>query len=277
MVVLLISLAMSACSAVPDGRKPLEFELRDNAVIVSVTIGQQGQFRFLLDTGASRSVITSQLAARLGTTIVSRRLVVTPAGQSVRPVAGVTLALGDRPPVGVTATIVDDDELLRGGVVVDGILGQDVLAPLVYTIDYRRRLIFWDALSTAPPAARLPLEFDEGRALVTLSGRSDASPPLRLIPDSGADSLVLFARSGRQLPTLTPLDVGLLRTLSGQQLVRKVMLHRLQVGAVDLQEHAAVVMAEGNHPFPPGDGLLPLHLFSRVTFNGPAGYLTVSR
>jgi predicted aspartyl protease len=274
MLMVFMSAALSACSAVADGSKPLAFTLRGHEIIVPVTISGTGPFRFLLDTGASRSVIASRVAAALELTVRARTVMITPAGHAVRPVVSVTLRLGDRPPVPVTATVAND-EMLQADV--DGIVGQDVLSTLVYTIDYRRRTLYWDDCAHAQSNHRLVLTVIDGRALVTLSAQTGTPEPLQFIPDTAADNVVLFARPGQQLPSLTPLDVGVLRTLAGQQLVRRVLIDALTVGGVVLRQQSAVILAGEDRPLLPGAGLLPLHLFSRVTLNGPAGYLTVSR
>jgi hypothetical protein len=258
-----------------EGRKPQPFELRENAIIVSADAGGEA-FRFLLDTGASRSVVSERLATRVGTPHPSRTLMVTPVGQVVRPSAAVWLRLGSGTPMQVIATVAVDEDLAQTGIAVDGIIGQDVLSSLVYTIDYACRVIWWAGVDTRP-ADRLQLEFADGRALVTIPPQQGLEQALRLIPDTGADALVLFKRRGGRLPAFTPGDVGTLRTLTGHQLVRRVVLERLQLGGATLQDHEAVVLAAGSHPVLEGDGLLPLHVFSRVTFNGPERYMAVEK
>ena len=272
----LMSVALTACAATVDGSKPLVFDRRDNQIVVPVSVSGSRPFRFLLDTGASRSLLSARVALEAGARANLRTVMITPAGRSVQPAAAVTLQLGEHAPFAVTATVVPDEEL-GGTAMVDGIVGQDVLNALVYTIDYKTKTIVWHA-SANPECAerRVPLEIAGGRAIVTISVEG-VGEPLRLIPDTGADSLVLFARRDRQLPALTPMNVGMLRTLAGHRLVRRVLLDGLTVGGVDLRGQSAVVLAESDATLPAGDGLLPLHLFSRVTINGPAGYITVTR
>ena len=277
MLVMLLSFAVSACAAPAVGSKPLPFQLRNNAIIVPVEIPGAGEFRFLLDTGASRSIISERLSLRLALLTGPRTLMITPVGHVVRPSAPMSLRVGDHDAVEVAATIVPDETLSRAGVAIDGILAQDVLGSLVYTIDYVRRVIEWDSPAPAGERERIPLQFDDGRALLTIPAQPGVTRPLRLIPDTGADALVFFARRGRPLPAFTPRDVGTMRTLAGFQVVRRVTLDRLQVGAVVLDESDALVMDDYDEGFPGSDGLLPLHLFSRVTFNGPEGYLTVEK
>jgi predicted aspartyl protease len=260
---------------VADGSKPLAFELRGHGIIIPVSVSGAGPFRFLLDTGASRSMIAASVAKRLSVPVRARTMMITPAGHSIRPVAAVTLRLGARSAVPVTATVAADDEL--AGTRVDGIVGQDVLSGLVYTIDYSRRQIFWDDTMPEADERRLELQFTNGRALVIIPPQAGMPHPLQLIPDTGADHVVLFTRRGRELPPFTPLDIGLLRTLAGQQLVRRVLIDALNVGGVDLLRQSAVILPSDAEALSLADGLLPLHLFSRVTVNGPERYLSVAR
>ena len=280
MVTLLMSMAsiaLSACSAPADGSKPLPFHLIDNAVVVSVMVAGEGPFRFLLDTGASRSVVSESVVRRLRPMVITRTRMVTPAGHSIRPVVSVQLTMGGRRPDRVSATVVADEDLAATGVKVDGIVGQDVLASFVYTIDYSKRTISWHTDASVPEGERLPLEFADGRVLVALAHDSGAADSLRLIPDTGSDALVLFARRGRTLPALITLDVALLRSLSGKQLVRRALLSHLSIGTVTLRDHPAIILGEGAHDLPGGDGLLPLHIFSRVTINGPERFMVVQK
>jgi hypothetical protein len=275
MVPLLMSLAVSACSALADPGKPLLFTLIDNAIVVPVTVSGQGPFRFLLDTGSSRSALSESLTKQLRPIVVSRTQMLTPVGHSIRPIVSVQLGLGALAPVRVAATVVDDDDLEN--VRVDGIVGQDVLASLAYSIDYRNRTISWHSRTPAAIGDRLPLEFAGGSLLVAITADGGVSEPLRLIPDTGSDALVLFERGDRPLPALTPLDVGLLRTLSGKQLVRRVLVNDFRLGDVTLRDQPAVVLGGKSVTLPVGDGLLPLHLFSRVTINGPGRYMVVQK
>lgn len=158
---------------------------------------------------------------------------------------------------------------------VDGVIGQDVLAGLVFTIDYRRRQISWhgDTAPERPLGTRLPLQVTSGRLLVTLPQASDPAGGLRLVPDSGADVLVLLTHTGRPLPFVTPLDTVPVRGVSGILAARRVLVQNLEVGTIRLADQVAVLLdgtAAGGYM---GDGLLPLRLFARVTFNAGAGYV----
>jgi predicted aspartyl protease len=265
---LVVGLVFGLVSSVPSAMAPLPFRVVNTSdLIVPVMLDGQGPFRFLFDTGSTRTTVSAKIAHRLGLRPVGTTVMVTPAGRSTRPVALLErLTVGAAGPTSVLAMIVPDDDLGDG---IDGLVGQDVLAALIYTIDYARRHVVWHPFGgDHVPGVRLPLEFTEGRPMVSLRQRGGKYAALQLIPDSGADALVLFARSDRALPSLTPLDIGGLRTLSGQQLVRRVLVDDLDVGAIRLRDQIAVIVNRPEADAPVGDGLLPLHLFARVTFDG---------
>ena len=249
------------------------FQLRgETDIVIPVTIGGQGPFRFLLDTGSSRSAVTRGIAQRLDRRPTGYTRVVTPSGESMRtviPLDGVSLGWG--PPASIVAMIARADDLPSD---IDGLIGQDVLRLRTYTIDYGHRRVLWHTDTSALAGARLPLEWREERFIVSLPQHSNTHE-LRLIPDSGSDGWVFFARPNRPLPALTPLDTVGLRTLSGPRLLRRVLMDRIDIGAVTLLNQLATLVEKPGADGPFEDGLLPLHVFTRVTFNGPEGYLAV--
>jgi hypothetical protein len=251
------------------------FQLRgETDIVVPVTINGQGPFRFLLDTGSSRSAITRATAARLSRRPTGYTTVVTPSGRSLRTLLPIErLSLEGGPTASVVAMITGADDLASG---IEGVIGQDVLRPRVYTIDYRRREVVWH--DDAPPVngVRLALEWQQERVVVTLPQKSPARE-LRLMPDSGTDGWVFFSRPNRPLPARTPLDTVGLRTLSGPRLLRRVLIDRIDVGTFTFRDQLATLIEQRDADGLLEDGLLPLHLFTRVTFNGPQGYLMLSR
>ena len=58
---------------------------------------------------------------------------------------------------------------------------------------------------------------------------------------------------------------------------RGAVLRELQVGAVTLRDQPAVVLVREDSSAVEADGLMPLHAFSRVSFNHSEGYLVVTK
>ena len=251
------------------------FELLDDgSLIVPVTIGGTTGYRFLVDTGSSRTVISTRLWQSLRRPVVASTVMVTPAGRDLAYIVRLErFGVGSLVPVDVDAAVMPA-ERYAAGQRVDGLIGQDVLAKAIYTIDYRAREIRWHQPGEPFDGVRLPLDVCADRVLVRLAQRDGDQRPLALIPDSGSDALVLFAHASDKL-RFTLLDVDVLRSLSGTRLVRRVRIDEVIVGDTRLHDSPAVIVDSQESSALMGDGLLPLHVFSRVTFNVRERYLIV--
>jgi hypothetical protein len=99
---------------------------------------------------------------------------------------------------------------------------------------------------------------------------------LRLVPDSGAASLLLFAPQ-TALPVTPRPSLATLTTMSGQTDVRMATVRELHVGSLTLRDVPAVVAERDRSEPVEVDGLLPLHLFDRVTVDGPGKRLILQK
>lgn len=271
--ILMLAILPAEASGSRESTTPFDL-LEDGSLIVPVTIGGTGPYRFMIDTGSSRTVITSRLWRTLRRPVIARTQMVMPSGRTEAFVVRLDgIAVAGQPAVSVAAAVMPAEHYAAGQQV-DGLIGQDVLASAVYTIDYERSAIVWHAPGALLPGVRLPLSVRGHRVLVSLSQRDDDPQPLALIPDSGADGLVLFAHAKDKV-SMTPLDVGVLSGLHGTRLVRRANVESLIVGTTRLRDPNAVVLDTGESEDLMGDGLLPLHAFSQVTFNVAERYLIV--
>lgn len=242
-------------------------------LLILVAINGTGPHQMLLDTGASHSSISEELARAVNAVPVARALVSTPAGDRERLV--VRIDRFDVGPIAVaaTATAIPAQDLRLAGEIA-GVLGQDVLAGLRYTIDYQRHRIVWNdrhELDGRGTIAVLPMAFRDGLPVVDIP---QGESMLRLVADSGAGGLVLFEGPESDLPAMTP-DGGLVRvdTFHGTTMARSVRIERFRVGVSTYRDYPAVLLQRTSEPAHRGDGLLPLHIFNRVTFDGPGGRL----
>lgn len=255
---------------------PIRFTLdEEGAVVVSVQIGAAGSFQFLLDSGSSHTAVTPETAARLGARPVAKAEVVSAAGRCMAAVAPLgRVTLGTASIDGLLATITDAAQLARAGRHLDGVLGQDFLRHFVYTIDYRRRRLTWDDDEHAS-ASRLALEEEGGRFLVR-APQHDGSIR-RLVPDSGSSHVVVFERQGRDVPfALVPAGRAWLDTLTTRREVYLSRVRRLTIGNATLRDVMASVVPAMDPDAPGGDGLLPLHIFARVTINARERWMAVT-
>jgi predicted aspartyl protease len=265
--------AASAATTLPFALTP------QGGIVVPVSVNGGAPVLFLLDTGSTASLISSELAAGAGAPIVARTTLTSAGGQMNAVVVRIEhLAIGGVSASGVLATVASTcglnlSDVAAGARPVQGVIGQDVLAPLRYTIDYHGHHIVWhDGPVQVPRRAMVfDLEPHDDRFLIRLPQEHVV---LRLVPDTGADGLVLFHADGLGLPNLTTGDTVGLTGLGGTRTARRVRVPTLRIGSTTMSNVAAVVVA-GEPPSPATDGLLPLHRFARVTFNGPERQLVI--
>lgn len=243
------------------------FRLGDQGgVIVPVTLNGQGPFLMLLDTGATHSAISEKVRRIVGAPFVAKTTVIAPASSTIRPVAAIEQWSFGPITVGVVLPSVVADGAFDGEGTIDGLIGQDVLAGLRYTIDFRRRIIDWRDQPTKDGIS-LHLTFERGRFLIALPHERST---VRLVPDSGAGAIVLFELAGRMpLEVLETGQTADLSTADARMPARRVKIRELRLGSRTIRNLAAVAIPRSDHDPAEGDGLLPLHLFDRVTFDGP--------
>ena len=259
-------------------RADLPFHLTPRGgVIVRVNLDAGGAIPFLLDTGANGSAISESLVTSLRLPIVAKTTVASAIGQKVRLVTRIEhLAMGGVSVNDVLATVMPDEDFAlpdTDGGRVRGIVGQDVLAALRYTIDYRaRRIMFRDLAGEVPRHADvLTLEPCDDRFLVVLP---QGGSTLRLVPDSGSEGLVFFRQVDRAESPITLTSRAMLSGVTGSRQAMMGRLNVLRIGETRLTD-VPVVIVDRAATTQSADGLLPLHIFARVTFNGPERQLVI--
>ena len=237
-------------------------------VIVRVMLNGQGPFMMLLDTGASHSAISEPVAATIGASAVARSTVITATGESPRMIVAIDrLTVGPISAEHILPSVVPARAFDEDGTI-HGLIGQDVLATLRYTLDFRRRQVEWHDSSPEHGGTTLALAFEHGRFLVTVPQRGTT---VRLVPDSGAGPFVIYESAGRTaFDTRETGSTAELRSANERRAARHVRMRELRLGDRTLRNVTAIAISRPTvHPAE-GDGLLPLHLFDRVTFDGPA-------
>lgn len=252
---------------------------RAGEVVVPVHIGGRGPFRFILDTGSSHTAVSDALTAALGAEPVAKAPVSATVGTMMRIVVRLTdVTVGSAHVDSLLATSVPADPTGILGNDASGILGQDFLSQFDYTIDYRSRRLLWNDDGRREQGMRLALEPSEGRFLVRLPQDAGCRCAVRMVPDSGADGFVLFTGTDAdRLPVDAGVDAVRVTTLAGEGIARAVVLKALRVGPARLWNQPAARVTRPQGGADEGDGLLPLHLFARVSFNHHEGYMTVER
>ena len=111
----------------------------------------------------------------------------------------------------------------------------------------------------------MPIEVTENRMMIASEAQSVGHASLRLVIDSGANSVVLMPRASQRL-SLTTHERGLEVTSSGQVGFQVGRVQVLRVGSQ--QFHDIVVALPATDPTELiGDGLLPTDLFQSLYVN----------
>jgi len=262
----LMAFASVPHAAVSERPEFTPFEPGRSDIVVAARLNGRGPFRFLLDTGSTHTAMSAETAEAIGAPVVAKAALGSAAGSRETLVVRVkSLEVGPVSVPNLLASVIELTEI-PGGSTIDGVIGHDALGSLRYTIDFRRRRVVWppsDAIEARGSAVEL--QVSGGRFLIALPQRQSL---LRLVPDSGAASLLLFAPHA-SLPVTTLPTLATLTTTSGHTDVRMATVRELRVGSLLLRDVPAVVAERDRSEPVEVDGLLPLHLFDRVTVDGP--------
>src|SRR5205085_7505778 len=126
----------AAAQAVEAGSVP--FTTSNNVIILPVTVNGSPPLDFILDTGASGTVISEDAAARLKLAPGKKGGTTTQGGEVDSSALGkADLAVGRMPIGSIDLTAIDMRPLYAGfGRRIDGILGYDVFARFTVAINY---------------------------------------------------------------------------------------------------------------------------------------------
>jgi hypothetical protein len=268
LLLLTVFLACSVAALAKPTEGTLRFDLyKGYLVVVHGSAGPVKGLNFLLDTGTNPTMLDARLAAKL-------HLERTPA--NVRVVSGNAqaeraivpeLIMGPVEKTDVPVYIGDLSFLQNAlPIQIDGLIGLDTLGENAFLIDYVSREIHFGALPVMPYSVSLGMA--GGLAIVSAEVNNI---PRRLLVDTGASSLTLFA----------PRD-GAPRSLQVSQSIGKfvhkdVRLRSLKLGTTDFgREPASVVVGEWQDSA--FDGLVspPMLGMRRVTFDLGRGVMGFS-
>lgn len=182
----------------------------DNRMTVPVSIGDSGPWPFVIDTGAERSVVSRQLAERLGLAAGPPLRVVAMAGPKIVPSAVVpALSVSRVPPTSVVAPMLE-----QGDLGAFGLLGIDALQEHRVEIDFDR-----GAMSLVPSRRHVVAAGERGDEVVVVA-RSKFG-----------QLIVTDARwRGRRIAVV--IDTGSSMTVGNPALARLMAAHATRLGPV---------------------------------------------
>ena len=135
-------------TVVSGGDEPTKVRIRGNTVLVPVTLscgGHETEVHLVLDTGASRTTISTDVADQLSVNLDKERKarvqVVGGAVIEARVVRMNSLTVGPHIKRNWDVFVVPHKGPASG---YDGLLGMDVLRGLKYRVDFKKQLIIWE-------------------------------------------------------------------------------------------------------------------------------------
>jgi predicted aspartyl protease len=114
--------------------------MRDSLVVVPVTLNGAGPYKFLLDTGATNTIVSSRVADHLKIQAFRHATLLTAGGElpiTVRIVK--TVKIGSVEITDMQIAVAEADVFRK--LEVDGIIGADCLKQFKISIDYTRRML----------------------------------------------------------------------------------------------------------------------------------------
>ena len=198
-----------------------------------VSVNGAGPFQFVVDTGANQSVISQEIAAKLGLPIGESRLLNGVAGVAMTPTTTATLRVG-----ALDETLVGLSVLPGEAIGDDGMLGLDLLNGAQLTLDFERELVTIGGPRAAPVEGEAVLSARRRDGQLTLVSAGLAGIPVTAFIDSGAQDTVgnmaLREMAVRRYPTTSFTQVPII-SVTGQTMQCEILdLPGLRIGSLSL-------------------------------------------
>jgi predicted aspartyl protease len=262
---------------------PVRFKQVQDLIVASVTVNGAGPFDFIFDTGASSTVIDSELAKQLSLSPIESSSVLTVAGSKTVPRYRLdSLALGPKSAQNLTVLCADLREIHKISSKTRGVLGQNFLSEFDYILNYREQRIEFEEngeFANTLQGTRIPVERDRGRVVIITQPSSPQKQASKLVVDSGASSVVVFSAATKNSDLEIELDVngGInASTIVGSQRISTGRLRKLQVGDEKFSRLPVRVVDNRTAAERSEDGLLPTSLFRSIYFNNSHNFVILN-
>ncbi len=174
-----------------DGPVTIPFEYLSNEIVVRVTVNNSQTLRFLVDTGATQSILDQEVAGTLGKFKPSNIAMTTGAGSvSMNYMNLEKMSIGDvsltNVPVAVTS-LASFDHLI--GARPAGLLGANVLKRFLITFDYEKKQLILRDPGSSPDLRNVEIVKTKpalGVSGLAVDGIIDGAVPVTCLVDTGA-------------------------------------------------------------------------------------------
>lgn len=249
-----------------------EVEITAGYVLVEGWINERGPYLLLVDTGATSSAVTPEVARAAGLRAAYRVTLASAGGEmTVEAVPDTRVRIGAAA-AEVETLILPLDGVRRIDPRIQGVLGQSFLAHLPCLIDYRGRRM-WFGSEAVDRAGRLEVLKGVQRAAGRMTVPASLGPgmaPVRLVVDTGASDMTLRAaliNGGTPARVLTNM---------GEQVVRRGLVEAVDVGGIRFRQ-ASVALLEGAPLSENEDGILPGRWFSAIYLDAERNDVRLAR
>jgi predicted aspartyl protease len=206
---------------------------KTDRMTIPVRIGDNGPYRFLIDTGSQKTVLSTELATRLALSPIEKRRIVGVAGDDMADTAMVDeLGLGRRSFYGLTVLLFLSQDIGADGIVgIDGLQNQRVLLDFA-----NNRLAIGDAKTLGGNSGYeivVTARRRSGQLIMTdadIDGvRTD------VVIDTGSDTSIGNRALQRALGQRGNLGQAVLTSVTGQRVVADMgFAKKLAVGKIDI-------------------------------------------
>lgn len=248
----------------PEGSEVVPFTLSDGyLIVVEGRIGTRQHLKLLLDTGATHSVLRSDLEDERPYVRRPVRTVNLEGVLTQELVEVLDFELGPLR-IPVLPMLLHDLAYLREiAPGIDGVVGLDVLRSRSFSIDFARKRIGFGPSPKLRHSARM--ELDE--ACLAVDVRM-LDRPVRLLLDTGVRAILLYRdRLGDRLPELRIEEQIVGSSLGGVASLQVVTLPRIQLNGTDLNRRAVLLQKSPAGLLPQVDGYLALAAIGARRFN----------
>jgi predicted aspartyl protease/tetratricopeptide (TPR) repeat protein len=238
----------SEIARLKDSPVTVPFEYSGNEILIKAKINSGPEQRFIVDTGASQSVIDKSAANAMGTRAISTFSVTS--GSKAVPLGYTKLnsvTIGDITLSDIPVLITD----LSGiGEKPAGLIGANILRRFLVTIDFdEKKLIFADPrkVTVAKDAIAIPTKPAFGGTAMIIKAELDEKPPINFLVDTGASFNNLPQALAKPIYGGTIMPVGTIFSIDGHPMtIGALKVKTLKLGGVKLPNAVFTVAPENN-------------------------------
>jgi hypothetical protein len=212
-------------------------------IVAKVEVANLKGLRFLVDTGASDTVIDRKAAERLGVTSQPAKLINFDKTLELDRAEVPEINFGPEHMSSVPVLIEDLGNLRPDGRRLDGVLGLDQLRRTNFVMDYaKKRMIFGAAEHDGMRSVPMRLEAQT----LTVEAEIDGQP-VRMIADSGAPGAVFYEDSLRNAVAHYRIEERIASlSLGGPVESHRAFVPRFRLGSQDLDREVVVLSTPGS-------------------------------